>query len=92
MFPFRKEIFVLWPKWSLQLEVEMTLQCKLQEGGDINVLDAGGDEEGFWDKVEKSSASSTIFNCIASCDPLARQITKAGEAGEAESLHVPHQN
>lgn len=44
----------------------MTLQSELQEGGDISVLDAGGDEEGFWDKVEKSSGSSTYFqlHCI----------------------------
>lgn len=55
-------------------------------------MDAGGCEEGFWEAVEKSSGSSAYFNSIASCDPVARQITKAGEAGEAESLHVPHQN
>lgn len=62
-------------------------------GGDINVLDADGGEEGFWDMVEKSSGSSSYFQLHCIMRPGGPTDHQSwGSSGEAESLHVPHQN
>lgn len=62
---FRKGIFVLSQDDSIARNKDGALLQTAKKEGDLNVLDADG-EEGFWDMVEKSSCSSSYFqlHCI----------------------------
>lgn len=85
-------IFLVKGRDGLCLKVKLTPYRMVGRG--FMWLDADGRKEGFWDMVEKRSyGSSTDFelNCIMRPGgPTDRQ--SWGKAGEAESLHVPHQD